>query len=279
MLFFSMDLEGTGLRRHIDDIVELGCSVLLIEDNKCETVDEEFVSYCKPMNAKMHKDAAAVTGLSDEFLSQHPPFASILPNFLAFVDKVGSRFPDHERVLSAYNGNMYDFPLLIHQLQRYYAEGALQFFRMGRFEFFCDTMVLTKKYMDQSILKRTVRGTCSYKLGDVYASVTSKPLVGAHGALADCRAVCEIMLACPKLWTHMMVPDERTLSKCSMTCKLVLGIKTHKHSIEVFFQPERKKAAHAPPTKQEKACVVCKTVYQSRGGEGDHICSECQWAQ
>ena len=187
------------------------------------------------MQTHEYKDAQGcriVTGLSDEFLSIYPPFTSLIPDFLTFVDEVGSRFPNHVRVLSAYNGDMFDFPLLIHQLQRYYMEGALQFFRMGRFEFFCDTMLLTKKLVDKSLLKRTVRGTCSYKLGDVYASITARPLVGAHGAMADCRAVCEMMRAYPILWKHMMVPDERTLSKCSMVCKLVLGIKTKSNSIE-----------------------------------------------
>ena len=156
-------------------------------------------------------------------------------------------------------------------------EGALQFFRMGRFEFFCDTMLLTKKLVDKSLLKRTVRGTCSYKLGDVYASITARPLVGAHGAMADCRAVCEMMRAYPILWKHMMVPDERTLSKCSMVCKLVLGIKTKSNSIERFFQPERKKVARS--TTVPKTCARCEKVYQSHGTDVDLICNECEWVQ
>ena len=227
-LLFSLDLEATGLSKIKDDIVEIGCCVLLLTETSCVQLSEEFSMYCKPTGAKMNRDASAVTGLTDLFLSDKPSFSAIMPKFLAFIQSVGDQYPTATRVLSAYNGNSYDFPLMVHQLQRYTDKGANHFFRIAKLAYFCDSLVVARASLDATRMKkRTKTGRCSYKLGDVYDSIFQKPIIGAHGALADCRAVCEIFRSSDKLWRSIL--QSSMMKKCSSECQNIMGHSTNQN--------------------------------------------------
>ena len=76
-----LDTETTGLSPNKGDrIVEIGC----IETINGELTGRTFHTYCNP-ERHISPDAQRVHGLSFEFLKQHPVFAQIAHDLLAFV--------------------------------------------------------------------------------------------------------------------------------------------------------------------------------------------------
>jgi DNA polymerase III subunit epsilon len=76
-----LDTETTGLSAEAGDrIVEIGCIEL---DNRRHT-GRTLHHYVNPQRSS-HPDAVRVHGITDEFLADKPPFASILDELLAFV--------------------------------------------------------------------------------------------------------------------------------------------------------------------------------------------------
>jgi len=76
-----LDTETTGLSADTGDrIVEIGCIEL---DNRRHT-GRTLHHYVNPQRSS-HPDAVRVHGITDEFLADKPPFASIVEELLAFV--------------------------------------------------------------------------------------------------------------------------------------------------------------------------------------------------
>ncbi len=77
-----LDTETTGLSAESGDrIVEIGCIEL---DNRRHT-GRTLHHYVNPQRSS-HPDAVRVHGITDEFLADKPPFASIVDELLAFVE-------------------------------------------------------------------------------------------------------------------------------------------------------------------------------------------------
>ena len=77
-----LDTETTGLSADAGDrIIEIGCIEL---DNRRLT-GRTLHHYVNPGRSS-HPDALRVHGITDEFLADKPPFASVAEEFLAFVD-------------------------------------------------------------------------------------------------------------------------------------------------------------------------------------------------
>ncbi|MDR3151257.1 MAG: DNA polymerase III subunit epsilon, partial [Holosporaceae bacterium] len=76
-----LDTETTGLNHSDGDrIIDVACVELI---NHIPT-GNNYQAYINPMR-KMHADAVAISGLTDEFLSDKPVFHEIVDDFLAFV--------------------------------------------------------------------------------------------------------------------------------------------------------------------------------------------------
>jgi DNA polymerase III subunit epsilon len=77
-----LDTETTGLSADAGDrIIEIGCIEL---DNRRLT-GRTLHHYVNPGRSS-HPDALRVHGITDEFLADKPPFASVVEEFLAFVE-------------------------------------------------------------------------------------------------------------------------------------------------------------------------------------------------
>lgn len=76
------DTETTGLERLDDRIIEIGCIELV---NRFPT-GRTFHVYINPDGRKVHPEALAVHGISDERLVNEPKFAEIADKFLDFTD-------------------------------------------------------------------------------------------------------------------------------------------------------------------------------------------------
>lgn len=83
------DTETTGLEFKADRVIEIGGIELL---NGFPT-GRSFHVYINPADRKVHPDALAVHGITDEFLRDKPVFSEILDDLLAFFD--GARWVAH----------------------------------------------------------------------------------------------------------------------------------------------------------------------------------------
>lgn len=83
------DTETTGLESRVDRIIEIGGVELL---NHFPT-GRTFHVYINPGDRKVHPDALAVHGITDEFLKDKPPFSQIVDELQAFFD--GARWVAH----------------------------------------------------------------------------------------------------------------------------------------------------------------------------------------
>lgn len=204
-VLISVDIECTGLSKFSDTTVELGADLLLVEECKegglkLVKVLPTFQMYsCGRENIKMHPEAAKVTKLDQCFLDQQPGICSMFESFIEHVDTSCREYAESERLLIAYNGNRFDIPILVADAEACYPGGAIAAFRKLRIGRVVDILHLAKDCLDPTKLKRNKRGACSYKLGDVYQALMKKPLVGAHGAVADAEAVSQLVMKCQEL--------------------------------------------------------------------------------
>ena len=199
IILLSLDIEATGLSKFKDSTVEVGIDIVLVEtDGKSIQVVEELPSFqeyaCGREGAVICDAAADITGLSREFIAKQIPLNKLFTKCVAHLDKVCQPFPETERCLVAYNGNGYDIPVLAADAEQCFdSGGAKGFFRRLRIEKVIDVLHVARKHADVTKLKRKANGRCSYKLGDVYRAVTGNCLEGAHGAVADAKAVTKLI--------------------------------------------------------------------------------------
>lgn len=195
MYFVSIDTEATGINKFTDNVVELGGVIEHVEFKSANEVVrtplDVFTMHCNPHTVKMAGKASEITGITQEFLNSKPHVSVILNAFVAWVNRtcVDDKIP---RVLVTYNGDGYDLPLIASECARIKELGIQRFFRSCRFECHVDALTVGRRALDTTTLIRRKNGTCSYKLGDVYKSTTGKVLEGAHGAVADSRAVLDV---------------------------------------------------------------------------------------
>lgn len=76
------DTETTGLERLEDRVIEIGGVEMV---NRFPT-GKTFHKFINPQGRKVHPDALAVHGITDEQLLKEPVFADILDEFLNFID-------------------------------------------------------------------------------------------------------------------------------------------------------------------------------------------------
>lgn len=83
------DTETTGLDNRADRIIEIGGIEL---ENQFPT-GRTLHLFINPGDRKVHPDALAVHGITDDFLKDKPPFADVVEEILAFFD--GARWIAH----------------------------------------------------------------------------------------------------------------------------------------------------------------------------------------
>lgn len=226
----SLDLETTGLSVFKDRLIQLGAAVWLvhIENGTFEHVGD-FEVNCRSI-VRMHPKAIKITGITQEFVDQQSLSAKeLLVEFGNFLDKMCKN--DIPRVEMTYNGSRFDSPLMIYEAHRSKL-GAENYFRSLKFTSSIDMLLVCRSVLDTTNLKHNATGLCSYKLGDIYQALLQKPLLNAHGGLADSRAVVDILkFAYIQFKNHVcaaVTGDYQKLSGVFNTMQLV------RDSMEVF---------------------------------------------
>ncbi|RCL01610.1 MAG: DNA polymerase III subunit epsilon [Candidatus Tokpelaia sp. JSC085] len=98
------DTETTGLDKTEDRVIEIGCVEL---ENRFPT-GRTFHTYINPQGRRVHPDALAIHGISNEALSDKPVFPAIVKDFLTFT---------HGAMLVAHNA-MFDLGFINAELER-----------------------------------------------------------------------------------------------------------------------------------------------------------------
>lgn len=83
------DTETTGLDNRQDRVIEIGG----IELNDHFPTGRTFHKYINPGDRKVHPDALAVHGITDDFLKDKPVFAEVVEELMAFFE--GARWVAH----------------------------------------------------------------------------------------------------------------------------------------------------------------------------------------
>ena len=189
MYLLSLDCEATGLSKYTDQVTELGLAIYLVRPGP---VFEELPHFCTRVcpTIEISRGAQDVTGLTLAQLVGMPKVKNALRAMMDHVHAICTQ--DYERHLVAYNGIGYDLPLLIAELHRS-RENPTDYFRRLRLSSVLDVLVWGKEHLDRTGLRRRKDGRCSYRLGDVNKAACHRTLEGAHGALADCCAVVEML--------------------------------------------------------------------------------------
>jgi len=180
-----------------------GCTITF---TKCGV----FREYVRPTIARMSKGASMVTGITDEKLCTAAPIEPVFGRMLEFI-KQTCREP-YDRYMLVYNGLGYDIPLIVAELERY--TRAVDYVRNMRLTKIIDVLYWCRQHIDKTSLVRRSTGQASFKLSDVYKATMGKKLDGAHGALADCCAVVD-MLQTPlfqKFVEMVLIPSCRSQS-------------------------------------------------------------------
>jgi DNA polymerase III epsilon subunit-like protein len=185
----SLDCEATGLSKYADQVTELGVAIYLVRPPFQTEALAHFCTRVCPTIA-ITRGAQEVTGITNQQLLGQPKIKTALASLLEHVTRVCSE--DYDRHLVAYNGLGYDLPLLVAELQRS-GQVPSEYFRRLRLTSVLDLLYWSKAHLDRTCLRRRKDGQCSYRLGDVYKAACQRPLEGAHGALADCSALVEMM--------------------------------------------------------------------------------------
>lgn len=188
----SIDCESTGLSIYNDQIVEFGGAISLWNaDDGSISALEGFREYVKPTIATMSKKAEEITGIRQETLEKSSYVSKVFDHFLEHVQRVCDK--EYPRLLLSYNGFRYDIPLMCNELERIQEAYAVAYFRKLCIAYTIDFLPFCVEKLDTTRLKRKANGACSYKLGDVYASICHCTLENAHGALEDSTAVIDLL--------------------------------------------------------------------------------------
>jgi DNA polymerase III epsilon subunit-like protein len=188
----SFDCETTGLSKYQDQVTEFGAEIVLWDPVlHTQEVIGTFAQYVRPTSRAMTPGAAQVTGITTLMLENKPNITKVLRDFVTYLDEICKE--SYPRSLVSYNGFQYDIPLVVAELERGKIGSALPYFRQLKIGRTVDVLPLGRSALDTVCLKRRKNGSCSYRLGDVYESLCHCVLDGAHGALADCRAVLRIL--------------------------------------------------------------------------------------
>ena len=184
LVYFSFDLETTGLSTVNDDIIQIGISSLI--DGVAGETFNVLVKPKKPIPSIVTR----ITGITNEDVETAKSLQHVLPHLKAYMNRLGGLVAD--RVLVGYNIFRFDVPLLFNNITRT-SHNASDFLKSLRLSSAVDLLPYARKNLETTDLKRNKYGACSYKLGDVYAALFNKPLDGAHDALIDTQAVCDFL--------------------------------------------------------------------------------------
>lgn len=161
--FVYFDLETTGVDVSNDRIVSVAASCL----------DKKFFSLVNP-KISIPAGASNIHKIYDADVAAAPTWAHVAPRLFEFVAKHGGNRP----ALVAYNGNRFDFPLLVMETKR--AAVGPDVTRLIESLYGCDAYVLARERLPKLPSK---------SLANVYKHLFDEDMNGQHSADGDVAAL------------------------------------------------------------------------------------------
>lgn len=183
-IYTVFDIETTGLES-CDEIIEI--AAIRVVDGETEDVFTELV---QPENS-IPLDISALTGITDDMLTDAPSIIDIMPRFLEFIKGT---------ILIGHNIATFDIPFcnrICHEIG-------------------CPP--IKNEYIDTLSLARSCLELPKYRLADIAAELQINPSV-AHRALGDCETTLECYLQLEKLMKCEISTSLPSLSHNSQSTK------------------------------------------------------------
>lgn len=151
--YVVFDIETTGLRPGLDEIIEL--SAVKVKNNE---VSDTFSTLVKP-TIRIPASATRINGITNDMVSSAPEIAEAMEGFVDFVET---------EILVGHNIHSFDTNFIY--------DAAMEAFQEGIYNDYIDTLYMARACLPQ--LKH-------HKLGDIseYFGISTE---GAHRALNDC---------------------------------------------------------------------------------------------
>jgi DNA polymerase III alpha subunit (gram-positive type) len=184
------DLETTGLDPHKDRIIEM---TFIYQKNG--SILPMMYSKLVKIQGGVPKDVAEITGINDSMLQRDGESIELV--FSGLKTWLKQINPENCSVaLLAYNGHGFDVPFLIHELRRS-AMDPLGFFTQTHVVWFPDPLVYIRDWVNQKhrksfVFYRNIKGKISFKLADIHLALLGEPIMDAHRAVSDTKALMAI---------------------------------------------------------------------------------------
>jgi DNA polymerase III epsilon subunit-like protein len=275
-VFVIYDVESTSNRPTEDDIISLGAVLARYgSDGRFQFVDS-FHSLCST-NKEIAPQAQSVHHISKSMIEGKPKFDRLMAMFKKFLQK---HLTEASRtVFVAHNGSKFDDVILFCNCVRNDIVFD-DFLREVKCHGFVDTLKMLRAMFKGAPAKLLPRqpdtDRVSFALGCCHASFTGENIQNAHDALADSRALLNVMNA-PSVCARM-----NTVSLFSHVVQVQKAVGTIKQAAGVAFQRGRSRAqARVPPPSmgpnmdpnEGRMCLHCMTFV---GEQQTHtVCAPC----
>ena len=196
LVYFVFDLETTGLSRSSHTIIEIACVAL---DNHGNELPEKFSELVRPVRP-IPPAISQMTGITNDQVKDAPLFDRVGHSFINFLNErlQEASHPHPIGVLVAHNGTTFDFPFLLHHLEK----NGLQLPSTVKFKL--DTLQLCRQtFRDHSSSTRNdMPPPENNRLETLYTYCTGNQLGdSAHRASADVNATIAV-LTFEQLWKN-----------------------------------------------------------------------------
>jgi len=259
----ALDVETTGLSVARDDITQIG---ICVQSRAGEPLGEyESLVRADPRSPALDRVVIELTGIKPVDLVSAPTFKQVLSDITVFLDNV---CPDQApRLLLAHNGDGFDVPMIVQNIRRRLSiDDPMSILRTWKIEGCIDTLRVCRTEL-QSIrcqLPRNKRGLPSFKLVDIYKTTMGKPLSGAHTALCDARALCELVCGTDMGRAWPLSTYQNTLVKYCM-----LRSKKRRASASIRDIVQKQKKRRHNPTSHDEPGAVCGAADRHGAHVGD----------
>mmetsp|Transcript_14682 Transcript_14682/g.44088 ORF Transcript_14682/g.44088 Transcript_14682/m.44088 type:complete len:898 (+) Transcript_14682:187-2880(+) len=182
--YFVFDLETTGFRGNGGgEIVQVAVNVVEADGTLLE---DSFNQLVRPRVPISRGDSWLVHHISDEMVADKAGFAEVGARLLEFLGR-HSNGGSAIGVLVAYNGNAFDFPFLAHELSKHKLS-LPPFIR-----YTLDVLPMCREYANNVAPASGLPIPADTKLATMYHYMVGSTLDRAHDALADTRALVELL--------------------------------------------------------------------------------------
>lgn len=168
------DLETSGLNPYHDDIIEIGC--------KCVGMDESFSCLVQPLSDRMISDEIfKITGISNKMLKKQgiPPIDA-MKQFLEFLSRQYLRY--ESITLISHNGSSFDDIFLKRYHRILQGKGCIEYDKLMNNVYYIDTLPLSRLL---------IPGRCSYSMKSLckHYNIVNE---SEHRAMGDVTALEKI---------------------------------------------------------------------------------------